>query len=203
MEELKNVIKTLFHIQNQIKVLTETLNVNYKSENIHPDVKYGSLPNYSINFQNSITAILSNYHIILLNSFLDEYHKHFNDKYLGIEFEEAIKELKKRNGNYMKRINVWTDIKSYRNHIAAHNFRNNNKSLFSISNEIPSYKIPNTISKKNLVCGILELMCRNIIEAFPAICYHLNPNEIMLDWFKINSENVDVQLELNFLLDRN
>lgn len=203
MNELTNVIKTLFHIQTQIKVLTETLNVNFNNRQEMSKIEYPDNSVCNISFRDSVNTFLSTHHIILVNSFLDEYNHKLTAKHVGSEFEEGIIRVKNANKLFMKRINKWGGIKDFRNHIVAHNYRVNKDSLFSSETPFKSYKIPNTNSEKNLVCGILHLVCENLKRGFLGVCLHINPDETMLDNFEIQGEYVESNKELNALLKKN
>ena len=53
--------------------------------------------------------------------------------------------------------------------LVAHNFRTNDKiSFFSESFVKREFKIPNKIQEKILFAGILQMICKNIIDEFRA-----------------------------------
>ena len=197
MEELKNVVRTLFSLQTQVHHVVETLNTIGNNYELLRDIK---LENFHVetNLEISSHSIISNYSIILFCSFMDEYDFFFNQNHLSSEFQNRINIVKQKNKPGIKRIKEWKDLKKFRNQIAAHNFRIKKKSFFSDEFEQFTFKIPNKISEKNLFSGIIYLLCLNIRNAFPEI--KINSSEVMLDKMKLIGEEVDNEKELEKLI---
>ena len=148
MKELLNVVNTLFHLHGQIKFAVKTLERVYENKDLLNSIKYEEeFFDKQTLFQTSINALISNNCIIMFSSFLDEY-KNFNSHNLEEEFKSRIESVRKQNKPGIDRIRKWKDIKDFRNHLAAHNFKINGKSFFSNEVQNLEYKIPNTISIK-------------------------------------------------------
>lgn len=195
MKELLNVTNTLFNLHTQIKFAVTTLEKVYENKDLINTIKYNEeFFDRQTLFQSSVNAIISNNCIIMFSSFLDEY-ANFNKHKLGKELEDRIENVRNLNKPGIRRINKWKDIKNFRNHLAAHNFKINGKSFFSDEVKDLEYKIPNTISEKKLFLLITELICLNIRDEFPEVLYYMNPQSKMLDKMKIIGEEIDYEKE--------
>ena len=86
--------------------------------------------------------------------------------------------------------------------MVAHNFRIYDTSFFSDDLEKLEYHIPNTNSEKNLMDGIIYLMCWNISSDFPDIISGIDPEYTMLDKLKIKCSQVDNEKELTDLFEK-
>ncbi len=202
MNELLNVTNTLFNLHSQIKFAVTTLERVYENRDSINSIKYNNeFFDKQTLFQTSINAIISNNCIIMFSSFLDEY-ANFNSHKLGKEMEDRIEYVRKLNKPGVKRINKWKDIKSFRNHLAAHNFKINGKSFFSDEVKYLEYKIPNTISEKKLFLLITELICLNIRDEFPEILLFMNPQYRMIDKMKIIGEQIDFEEESKIIFSQ-
>ncbi len=199
---LINTIKTLLQLQNQMKVLIDTMNRIEENESLLNTIKL-NIPFKKFSFKNTVNAYLSNYSIIIFCSFLEEYNQNFIPAKFDDYYKDRIINVKKKNKPGVKRINEWNGLINFRNQLVAHSFDIKGKSFFSSEIEHLEFKIPNTISEKNLFYGIVYLMCVNISEEFYEIILEIQkkPNEIMLDKMKIVSENIDSEKELNKLLN--
>lgn len=196
MGELKNVIKTLFNLQTQIFLIVETLNEIDDNQHMLKKIKLQNYFDKSMNLQNSSHALLSNYSIIMFSSFIEEYNKYFNPSHLSSVSSERIQRVKKKNIAGMKRIKKWKDISRFRNHMIAHSFRFNRESFFSENIKKLEFKIPNTLSEKNLFAGITNLACMNIRDEFMEYVVQFDNNQVMLDKMKLIGENIDNEKEL-------
>ena len=201
-EKLLNVLKTLFHLQSQINLTVESLNEIDKNKKKLENIKIENYFDDSFNLKISTSGILANYAIILFCSFLEEYHKYFNIGHLKDIDEKIIVKIKKQNKPGIKRINEWTGLTDFRNQLLAHNFRIKNESFFSNRKETINYKIPNSLSEKNLFSGIIYLICLNIRDGFPEIIKKMNLNERMTDKLNLIGENVNTENELKLLFDK-
>ncbi|WP_298498364.1 hypothetical protein [uncultured Algibacter sp.] len=201
-ENLVNVLKTLFHLQTQINLTVESLNEIEQNQKILEKIQIENYFDNSMNLKISTSGILSNYSIILFCSFLEEYHKFFNLGHLKSVDRNLILSVKNKNKPGIRRINKWTGLIDFRNQLIAHNFRIKDKSFFSKEKLLYDYKIPNSLSEKNLFSGIIYLICLNIRDAFPEIISKLNLNERMVDKLNLIGENVDNENELKKLFDK-
>lgn len=202
MKELTNVIKTLIHLQSQIFLLVETLNEIGNNHEALREMKLNNFFDKRMNLENSSHTLISNYAIIMFCSFMDEYEERFNIHFLKSVDPERILKVKEKNGAGIKRIKKWKDLGDFRNYMAAHNFRIKGKSFFSNEFEKFIFKIPNTVSEKNLFSGIIFLICLNIKSEFPEIFNSLESGELMLHKMEIVGEKVDYEKELEVLSER-
>ncbi|MDW5288510.1 hypothetical protein [Formosa sp. PL04] len=198
-EKLRNTLKTMFHLQTQIHLTIESLNEIERNQKILENIKLDNFFDKSFNLKRSAGAILANYSIILFCSFLDEYHNFFNVYELPEVDKEIILKVKKKNKAGIKRINKWSGLLAFRNQLLVHNFRIKNESFFSKENI--EYKIPNTLSEKNLLSGIIYIICLNIGEAFPMVISSLNSRDRMVDNLNLIGEEIDNEMELELLLN--
>ncbi len=202
MKELLNLTNTLFHLHGQIKFAVTTLERVYENRNLINTIKYnGEFFDKQTLLQTSINALISNNCIVMFCSFLDEY-KNFNSHNLGIELEERIELVRKLNKPGIDRIKKWKDIKDFRNHLAAHNFKIKGKSFFDNEIQNLEYKIPNTISEKKLFLLIIELICINIRDEFPEILLYMNPQTKMTDKLKIIGEEINFNEESKIIFSK-
>ncbi|MEX0995903.1 MAG: hypothetical protein WDZ45_02500 [Flavobacteriaceae bacterium] len=199
--EIKNVIKSLLHLQAQINLIITTLNSTFDSEKILKQIDFETYPN-KISYQTSVNTLLSNYSIIMFTSFLEEYNKKFTSSFVGNMYDERITRLKQKNKPGIRRINKWKDIFKFRNHLVAHGLRINNRSLFSYSDKELNFKIPDTNSEKNLFNGIIYLICLNIRDEFIDVVKEIDPQVSPFDKFFIISEVVDCERELMDIFDK-
>ena len=133
---------------------------------------------------------------IILNvcSYLDEYNKHFFAK-SEIEFHARIQTVKKIVKPALKKINEWKDLREYRNHMIAHNFRIDGN-IFSF-NILGQHKAPRTYQdfvslRKHL------MMVHAIIEAeFHDEMPYINPfiNSFPVGELKFNYETIEGDLK--------
>lgn len=201
-ENLLNVLKTLFHLQSQINLNIESLNEIEKHKKTLEKIKIENYFDNSMNLKISASGILANYSIILFCSFLEEYHNFFSLGHLKEVNKNKIIALKNKNKSGIKRINKWNGLVDFRNQLIAHNFRIKNESFFSQEKRIFEYKIPNTLSEKNLFSGIIYLICLNIRDAFPEIISKIDFKEKMVDKLNLIGENVDNEAELKILFEK-
>ncbi|QDO93587.1 hypothetical protein FNB79_06205 [Formosa sediminum] len=201
-EKLKEVIKTLFQLQSQINLTVESLNEINNNQQILEGIKIENYFDKNLNLKLSTSGILANYSILLFCSFLEEYNDFFNISYLKNSNCETISIVRQKNKAGIKRINKWKDLYNFRNQLIAHNYRIKKKSFFSNETAMHEYKIPNTLSEKNLLSGIIYFICLNIRDAFPEVTLELNIKEKMADILNLIGEVVDNEKELKFLFDK-
>lgn len=202
MIELQNVILTLFHLQAQIHTITQTLNKVFENTEELNKIEFDGYVQHRVNFSDSLNATISNYTIILYCNFLEEYNKFFTVDKIDKKYTDRILNIKKKNKPALKRINKWKDLFDFRNQMVAHNFRIKNQSFFSDDFTKVEYEIPNTNSEKNLIDGIIYLICVNIRTVFPDIIETLNSNYKMIYKLKIKNQTVDAEKVLIELYDK-
>lgn len=201
MKKLENIVQTILHLQTQLMIQVNTLNTVFENYILlnKVDLKDEFLNTSNVKFGQSISTLLSNYSIILFNSFLDEYNNHFIPSKCEPEFSTRIKHLRNNNKIILKRINEWNDIKKFRNEIAAHNFRidsREKKSFFSDEIEELKYKIPNTISEKLLFVELTKKICQNITSEFTELDYDKILKFKMVQKLNIIGKEVNLREEL-------
>lgn len=138
---------------------------------------------------------VSLYNTIIMNvcSFLDEYNKHFLFR-AEPEFHDRISQVKKIAKPAFKKINDWKDIRDYRNHMIAHNFRIDGDK-FSL-NTLGQYNAPRTyrdlaVLRKhlNMVYTVIEAEFKNEINHIPSFV-----NEFEVKEQKINYDTIEIDL---------
>ncbi|WP_066221659.1 hypothetical protein [Formosa haliotis] len=200
-KKLKEVITTLNHLQSQINLTVESLNEINRHQHTLEEIKLENYFDKNFNLKLATSGVLANYSILLFCSFLDEYNDFFNVGYLKSCNHETIARVRQQNRAGIKRINKWKDLYNFRNHLIAHNFRIKNNSFFSNETEMYEYKIPNTLSEKNLFSGIIYFICLNIRDAFPEVVHELNMPKKMVEKLNLIGEVVDSEEELKLLFE--
>lgn len=201
MSDLVYSIKTLFHLQGQISFIVETLTEVGNNSKELKKIKLENFFNSSINLELATHTLLSNYAIILFNSFMDEYEKKFIISIEDFKYENKMLKIKNKNKPGILRIKQWKDLKKFRNYFAAHNFRIKNESFFSEKFEKIELEIPNTLSEKKLFSGIVLLICLNIKNEFYELVSKFDGNETMLDKMKFKGAQINYEKELSELRD--
>ena len=164
MKKLQEVIKTLIAEGIAIDLKTELLTTFDKNEDalenivINPMYKFTPL-------KNLLEIQIREYCIISICSFIDEYDKFFTSKYIEVEYEQRIDYLKKRLKPFFKEIKREYNLKDYRNHILAHNLRDNSKSLLMGDIE-RTYNFPKHTEEFVNINEIIKLITRIIIYEF-------------------------------------
>ncbi|MPL55670.1 hypothetical protein SDC9_01149 [bioreactor metagenome] len=202
MEKITQVIKTLFNLQAHINLSVESLNEIYNNSEIFKGKYLENFYQEKMPLEVSLHTLISNYTIIQFCSFLEEYNEYFNPDFCEAKYKNRILEVRKKNSAGIKRINKWKDLIKFRNELVAHNLRIKNESFFSNQIENLEYKIPNSISEKNLFSGIVYIINSNIRDEFIDVILTFNPFESMLDKMKIISEVVDNEKELEELANK-
>jgi hypothetical protein len=194
MEKLLESFKTLLHLGTQITFFTEvneTLTDNKEELNrIKFKNHYENLP-----FSIAISGSLQNYSHILFCSFIDEYNEEFT--FLKHqEYSERIKRLKQITKPAMKKLNLWKDLKNYRNYFLAHNLRINKKSIFDTQFKTKYFNIPHTNAEIILASEITKIITICISQEFPDLVEHIDWNENILLKIKFNYAQIDVETEI-------
>ncbi|WP_029275282.1 hypothetical protein [Pedobacter borealis] len=103
--------------------------------------------------------------VILINSYLDELHKHFRPSLTNEEnaaFSQYYNLIKKE-------INRFPDIKRYRNNVCAHNLRHDDRSIY-LYGHLRKYKVPQNIAEFKFVKDCINLMTQVVNISFPMSC---------------------------------
>lgn len=151
---------------NQITPLDESIHIlNVINNNI---MRYHralcSLPDYNVdpNVVMTINTMSFENGCVLVTSYFDEYHDHFT-KLLNEEQKKYISAYFKR---IKKVLNLFPDIKAFRNQVVAHNLRVKNKSV-PINKCLNSFVVPQTIIEFTLVIECIRHITTIINRMFP------------------------------------
>ncbi len=100
--------------------------------------------------------------IIIIDSYLDEYHKFFS-KHCSDSNSNKLRQVYKV---IKKKINRFSDIKIYRNNVVAHNLRVNGKNIYFHGN-FRGYKVPQTIVEFNFIATCIDILTEFINRTYP------------------------------------
>lgn len=124
-----------------------------------------SLPDYHVdpNIVSTINTMSFENGCVLVTSYFDEYHGHFT---------RLLNEREKKYINpYFKRIkkvlNLFPDIKDFRNQVVAHNLRVKSKSI-PTNKSLNSFIVPQTIIEFSLVIECIKYITTIINRMFPS-----------------------------------
>jgi hypothetical protein len=197
MQKLLESYKTLLHLGTQITFFNEVYKTYRDNEDHLNQVKfknhYSKLP-----LAKAISGSLQNYSHIITCSFIDEYNREFVPS-KHPEFSNRIKRLKQITKPALARLNTWSDLKSYRNYILAHNYRIGEKSIFSSDYEPIHFNIPHTNAETVLVAEIIKIITTCINREFPELLVGYDWNENVLSKMKFNYPNINVENEIEEL----
>jgi len=140
-------------------------------------------------------------------SYLEEYNKNFLAK-SEEEFHIRIKEVKKIAKPAVKKINEWKDLREYRNHMIAHNFRiDGNEFCF---NMLGQYNAPRTyrdiaMLRKHLMMiqGIIEAEFRNELQYVNSYIQSFEVKEQKISYETVEEDLIAVLDEINQLCLKN
>jgi hypothetical protein len=151
---------------NPITPLDESIHIlNVINSNI---IRYHwalcSLPDYNVdpNVVMTINTMSFENGCVLVTSYFDEYHGHFT-KLLNEQQRKYISPYFKRIKNVL---NIFPDIKAFRNQVVAHNLRVKNKSV-PTNKSLNSFIVPQTIIEFSLVIECIRYMTTIINRMFP------------------------------------
>ncbi len=135
------------------------------------------------------------YNTILMNacSYLDEYNKNFLTKAEPV-FHERILQIKKIAKPAFKKLNEWKDLREYRNHMIAHNFRMDGDkfSLYMLG----QYNAPRTYRDLALLRKHLAMINAVIQAEFESEMPNINTfvESFEVKEQQINYENIEAEL---------
>lgn len=124
----------------------------------------GSLPDYNVDVDvvQALNVMTFEHCCILISSYFDEYHNHFS-KNLSQEEKDKITPCYKR---IKKELNLYPDIKKFRNQVIAHNLRVDQKSV-PVNTKLNSYKVPQNIMELSVVITCIEYLTIIVNRNFP------------------------------------
>jgi hypothetical protein len=157
---------------------------------------YSENPHFVLN-----DSYLSEYTIIMICSFLDEYNNHFTVNNCP-EFKERIIKFRKQIKPVLTRINQWTDLHKYRGLVLAHNLRTTTKeSVFNFSNPI-NLNIPNTKTEFELLIQLASLITQNIGVEFPELLTNISFTEKITDKMNVPYKIINTKLEFEIISEQ-
>ncbi|MGV3545690.1 MAG: hypothetical protein ACO1N4_01425 [Pedobacter sp.] len=123
-----------------------------------------SLPDYNVNVDvvQALNTMTFEHCCILISSYFDEYHGQFS-KNLSQEEKNKIAPYYKR---IKRELNLYPDIKKFRNQVIAHNLRVDQKSV-PVNIKLNSYKVPQNIMELAIVTTCVEYLTIIINRNFP------------------------------------
>lgn len=123
-----------------------------------------NLPDYNINVDvvQALNTMTFEHCCILISSYLDEYHDYFS-KNLSTKQRDRIAPYYKR---IKRELNVYPDIKKFRNQVVAHNLRVDKKSV-PVNTKLNSYKVPQNIIELSIVITCIEYLTIIVNRSFP------------------------------------
>ncbi|MDP4282953.1 MAG: hypothetical protein Q8891_00900 [Bacteroidota bacterium] len=140
------------------------------------------------------------YNTIILNtcSFLDEYNKKFllNSE---PEFHERILQIKKIARPAFKKLDEWKELRQYRNHMIAHNFRvdGDEFSFYMLG----QYNAPRTYNDLVMLRKYLAMINTVIMEEFKDMMPHINN---FVDSFEVKEQQIsydNIEEDIKSLVD--
>jgi hypothetical protein len=104
--------------------------------------------------------------MIRIKAYLDEFHKFF-----GLQDDEnchQVKKLKESLKPITAKFKEWKHIGDYRNHYAAHHYRNGQKgnSIITLDEDFANYKVPNNMTELYLAVDMILLITKSIKTVF-------------------------------------
>jgi hypothetical protein len=149
------------------------------------------------------------YNTILMDacSYLDEYNKNFLHNAEN-EFHDRIKAVKKIARPAFKKVSEWTDLRSYRNQMVAHNFRIDGND-FSFK-KLGQYKAPRTyldivMLRKHLMMihGIIAAEFQEELRSINDFLNTFPVQEQQIDYSNVKADLLSVLDEINTLCENN
>jgi hypothetical protein len=193
MQDIKNSFKTMLQILTKAHGILSTQDKNGElhctlDKQVWGTGHFSNTPHFIL-----ANSYLSEYIIILICSFLDEYNDNFIPS-KSILLHNRILNYRKQVKPIITRIAKWSDLKKYRNNILAHNLRlKDNTSIFSDTLEKIDYNVPNTLEEIRLLIELSTLITKNISVEFPELLENLDFNEKIID-----KANVPISDKINF-----
>ena len=190
-----------------LQILTKVFGIlasNDKNAELHhttPQVwatgHYGKAPHFLLT-----NSYLSEYLIILVCSFIDEYNNHFIPSKSDI-LGDRIHLFRQKISPVMKKINKWDGLQNYRNTILAHNLRIKGKTpvLSNIENNKTTFNIPNTHDEILLLGELVALITKNIGVEFPELLPKINFNDNIANQMIIPHDIIDFKKEFESIGD--
>lgn len=161
---LQEVIKTLIDESINIDLKVQLMIILEENEDLIKEFKVKA--EYQLVETKTLLDIqIKEYCIINICSYLDEYEKYFNANYIGDSVKIKISETKKILKPFIREIKRNYDLKDYRNHILAHNLRDNSSSLI-MGNISRTYNFPKYTKEFVSINEIIRMIMSIILNQF-------------------------------------
>jgi len=194
LDKLNETFATLLHLSTQLKFI---LNVNYLYAENHEYLNKVNILGHSenVSFPKAVSGTLQNYSVIIACSYIEEYNRYFIPGAQRVE-GARIKKVRKALTPVFKRIDQWRDLKKYRNHILAHNFRIKGASIFSKNFNKATWIVPFSNSEHYLLCELLLVSVRVIFTEFEDFIPDIDFELSIADLIEFQGSEVDVNKEV-------
>lgn len=120
----------------------------------------------NITLYQTVTAGLTNYFLVIVCSFIDEWDRELNENKIP-GFADEIRTLKKILKPAIKQMKLWTGLKDFRNVALAHNLRTKGGKSIYDEDSVLNLKIPRSPSDLlllNLMVGLITTELNNHFE---------------------------------------
>jgi|GEM_PF-2446994 len=193
MEQIVGSYKIMMQILTKVFGILATIDKNWELHHSMPvqvwaTGHYGTTPHFAL-----ANSYLGDYIIILICSFLDEYNQQFIPTKCPV-LHDRIRQFKTQMKPVLTRINQWSGLKNYRNHILAHNLRlKDNLSIFD--SDGVSFNVPNSHDEIVLLGELAALITKNIGKEFPELINQLDFEEKIIDKANVPFRKIDFTQE--------
>ena len=106
--------------------------------------------------------LMTNYIVMESVSFLEEYNQNFYR--CEVEYKREVLLVRKMVAPILKRVNLWKDLKDYRNNIVAHPWRNKEKKF--VVPDINKYNVPRNWFEHIVLVNLIGYIYNIIREVF-------------------------------------
>ncbi|UMQ41651.1 hypothetical protein MKS83_19980 [Chryseobacterium sp. Y16C] len=183
---MTEVIRTLIEESDNINLKTELISALDVNEDLLRQFKIK--PEFKLATTKTLYGIqLKEYCIINICSFLDEYDTFFSINYVETLYKTRVIKIKKFLKPFIKEIKRDYNLKDYRNHILAHNLRDNSKSLL-MGDVVKTYNFPKYTEEFNSINTIINMIVHIVVQEFendlPQDYWHdkvISSNKIVMD----------------------
>ena len=187
--EIYSSIRILYQLATRIKWYSETELITFVYKNYLRQFKYNDETFDKYSYPTAITCICQDMMLIYCCSFLDEYEREFTPSKFPKESERIIN-LKQIVLPAYKQIKSWTDLKTLRNNIIAHNHRKKGKSIFDFDDKT-KYNIPTADREYTFLADLVILIAQNISYVFPEFTNKIDFTSTLYDHLEIASEKIE------------
>lgn len=160
-------IKMINKLENSVFILSK---INYKIQHcLDTVVNFGLEYDTKVDEIQTLTYTVLEHGMILVVSYIDEYNDHFaiylresNPANYSENLQKVIKTI------HAEINNLFPDLKKFRNHFLAHNYRVNKKQNIFLNGAIRTYRVPQNILDYMLLTILINRSYDLIKQEFPA-----------------------------------